>query len=97
MLEVKGEALKDIEWVVEWYEMQQTELGRRFYAMVLDNFKYLILFPLSQQKKYKENRELLLEKFPYVIVYRVVSPSSVIVLAVVHCKHHPSKRKMKHP
>lgn len=92
-VEIKEEALQDVLEASQWYESKQKGLGERFVENTWSNLKYLTLYPLSHQCKYKENRELLIKNFPYVIVYRVIDNTKVIVLAVASCKQHPAKKR----
>jgi toxin ParE1/3/4 len=92
---VKEEARQDIREAFEWYEDQREGLGDQFADETLFYLKHLTEFPLSYQRRYKENRELLLKTFPYVIVYRVTNPQTVIVLAVAHCKQNPKKKRKR--
>src|SRR5438105_15422336 len=94
-VEVKEEARQDALQATKWYEEKQEGLGERFWENTWSNLKYLELHPLSHQRKYKENRELLIKDFPYVIVYRVIDNNTVIVLAVASCKQHPSKKRKR--
>ncbi len=95
-VEVKEIARQDILEASQWYERKQEGLGQRFTENILTNLQYLTFSALSHQCKYKENRELLVKNFPYVIVYRIANINTVIVLAVAHCKQHTSiKRKRK--
>lgn len=94
-VEVKEEARKDALEAAQWYEEKQEGLGERFMENTWSNLKHLKLYPLSHQCKYKENRELLIKDFPYVIVYRVVNNTTVIVLAVASCKQHPAKKRKR--
>jgi hypothetical protein len=94
-VEIKAEALQDALETVEWYEAKQKGLGDRFRENTWNNLKYLEHYPLSHQCKYKENRELPIKDFPYVIVYRVVDSNTVIVLSVASCKQHPSKKRKR--
>ncbi len=93
-IEIKEEAQFDILEASEWYESRQIGLGNRFKTEVLNYIEYLKTNALSHQKKYKENRELLVKSFPYVIVYRVVN-LIVYVLAVANCEQHPTKKTEK--
>ena len=94
-IEVKEEARQDILKAAQWYEEQQKGLGIRFTENTLNHIQYLAEYPLSYQCKYKENRELLVKDFPYVIVYRLVNNSTVFVLAVAHYKQHPTKKRKR--
>lgn len=91
---VKEEAFKDAVEATDWYDKKQIGLGERFWENTWSNLKYLEQYPLSHQFKYKENRELLIKDFPYVIVYRVEN-NTVIILAVASCKQHPSKKRKR--
>jgi plasmid stabilization system protein ParE len=94
-LEIKEEARQDVLQAAQWHEEQQEGLGQRFWESTWANLKYLENYPLSQQRKYQENRELLMKDFPYVIVYRIAERNTVIVLAIASCKQHPSKKRKR--
>jgi toxin ParE1/3/4 len=94
---IKEEARQDILEGAEWYESKQADLGQKFTDEVLFYLTHLTQFPLSYQRRYKENRELGLKTFPYVIVYSVTNTNTVIVLAVAHCKLHPAKKRKRKP
>lgn len=92
-VEVKEEARRDISEAAEWYERQQAGLGQRFRENVINYLEYLSISPLNHQRKYKENREVLIKKFPYVVVYRVVDHNLVVILSIAHCKQRLSKKR----
>jgi plasmid stabilization system protein ParE len=92
---INEEARQDILQASAWYEDKRRHLGKQFADEVIFYLKHLTEFPLSYQRKYKENRELLLKTFPYVIVYRVTNPQTVIVLAVAHCKQNSKKKRKR--
>lgn len=94
-VELKSEAQQDLSDQAKWYENEQQGLGEKFLHHVIANLEYLKTNPLSFPCKYKQNRELVLKKFPYIIVYRVLEQEDkCIVLAIAHCKQHPVKKRL---
>lgn len=95
LLLVSHEALIDIEETIEWYENKQERLGKEFSATVLNYFEYLSHNAHSHPKARGEYRELVMKRFPYVIVYRIYKEKEVIVLGIIHTKKHLSNRKKR--
>ena len=90
-LEIKVEARQDITEAVRWYEKKREKLGEEFLEEVLSYLEYLELNTGVHQKKNNDNRELILKRFPYVIVYRIIN-DLVVILAVSHFKLNPTKK-----
>jgi plasmid stabilization system protein ParE len=90
-IEIKQEAREDIADIFLWYEKHQAHLGYLF----LDKFEERISFiqkdPQVYSKKYKEFRQALISKFPYLIIFEILE-NKVIVYAVIHGKRKPSLR-----
>ncbi len=77
----------------EWYELQRAGLGDEFLLEL--EFAYLKISnnPLyfSFIDENKKLRDFLLPRFPFVIVF-IVRNDFIEVIAVHHCKKHPSKK-----
>lgn len=69
--------------------------GEEFTATVLEYATYLSDNAHSQPKVNGEYRELIIKRFPYVIVYRIVKEDQVMILGVIHVKKHPSVRRKR--
>jgi toxin ParE1/3/4 len=89
----KAQAQQDILDASLWYEQNATEtLGKDFLQAVLKECEYIQMHPLAYPKKYKNTRELVMKRFPYIIVYRV-EKDAVFVLAVFNAKLDPAKKR----
>ena len=62
---------------------------REFLDAAEDAAKRVMATPNGYALVYKDRRRVLLQRFPYSLVYRVVD-EQVIVVAVVHAKRNPS-------
>lgn len=89
------EAIKDIESAAGWYDSKQEGVGSEFSGTVISYLEYLTGNAHSHPKVYKEYRELVMKRFPYVIVYRIEKEKEVIILGVIHTRKHPSSRRKR--
>ena len=77
----------------DWYEEQQEGLGYRFEKGVLEKIKTIIKNPLHYPFKGKW-REAGLDKFPFLITYRIDEENkTLIILSVFHTSRHHKKKK----
>lgn len=81
-------AAADLEEASFWYEGQRLGLGREFLDAAEEAVKRVLANPKGYPLVYKDRRRLLLERFPFSLVYRLID-DQVIVLAVVHAKRNP--------
>jgi hypothetical protein len=79
-LSVKEEAYKDLQQAYDYYEEQREGLGEIFIEKVKKRLDYLKQYPLHFNKVQKEFRQVLIDKFPYLIIYEL-SGSEIIVYA----------------
>ena len=77
----------------KWYEKQTTGLGEELLSELKTAYE-----KIAQNPDYnsfidgrKELRDYLINRFPFLIVYRVNS-NTVEVIAVHHAKKHPDKK-----
>ena len=89
------EALLDIEQAAQWYETQKEGLGKEFSDTSFGYLDYLSRNAHSHPTVRKEYRELVMKRFPYVIVYRIIKEKQVVVLGIIHTKKHPSNRNKR--
>lgn len=74
-----------------YYEEQRSGLGA-FYEHETDKLlKTLKGNPLLFQRKYKQYREALLKKFPYFIIYEIIS-DVIVIHSFFHTNRNPRKK-----
>lgn len=91
------EATLDIREIIDWYNLEQSGLGKRFYDSLKLKINSISLIPFSFQLSYKESRSAILDKFPYQIHYRVNELDRVIIIfAITHTSRNPRIWKGKY-
>ena len=75
----------------EWYEGQKEGLGELFLQELDSRYKKLISNPQAYAQRDDKYRHVVLRKFPYVIVFRVIR-KTIVVYAVFHTSRNPGKR-----
>lgn len=87
-LEIKEEAANEINAAFAWYEERRKDLGLEFVSSLQ---KYLfritenpLLFPESR----KEERVVVMKRFPYKIIYGI-EEKSIVIYAVFHTSRSP--------
>lgn len=86
-------AQQELEEAVLWYEEQQTTIGLKLVECFENAIKTLETTPEIFVRKHKQYRELLIPKFPYLIIYRV-EENNVYIVSFFHTKRS-TKRKFK--
>ena len=90
-------AEKEIEESFDWYEERSPGLGARFINTIDSSLNSIARSPEAFSKKKANNREFVVKKFPYIIVYRFLKKENAIyVLHVFHTSRNPKikyKRK----
>ena len=81
-------AAADLEEAALWYEAQRSGLGREFLDAAEAALKQVMANPKGYAVAYEDRRRLLLARFPYSLVYRLIG-DDVVVIAVVHAKRNP--------
>ena len=79
----------DLETIEDWNDGQRSGLGLEFRDAVDALIARIADNPLAYPDRYRGSRRALLRRFPYVVWYRVLD-DSVVVLACVHGKRDPS-------
>jgi len=88
-LDIRPDALADIEAAAVWYEEQQPGLGADFVRTVRRAINTLPANPLIHRVRDRRRnvRWLLTSRFPYRIVYRV-RDELITVFAIIHAARH---------
>jgi plasmid stabilization system protein ParE len=84
-LEIRPDALADIENAADWYDEKEPGLGNEFAREVLHAIDTLPLNPLLYRVRHRRGnvRWKLMRTFPYRIVYRITD-HLITVFAVLH-------------
>jgi len=91
-IEISKDAEKDIINSVDFYEQRQKELGKRFFRKILKSFDVILLNPYAHQKIDNNLRKYTVEKFPFIILYRIATPN-IRIIAVFHTSRNPETIK----
>jgi len=88
-LEVRPEALADIEEAAIWYEQHEAGLGTDFVKTVLESIDSLAVNHLIHRLRDRRRnvRWILTNRFPYKVVYQS-RDQRVTVVAVLHTARH---------
>lgn len=73
----------DIASTRDWYENQQSGLGRRFLVAIDDVFALIQSQPMLFAISYRGVRCAPLTRFPYIVYYRLID-EGIEVIAVMH-------------
>lgn len=87
---LRSRAEDDIRFAYRWYEALQPGLGEDFLGSVRRCLQRAAEFPEASPIVYKSVRRSLVARFPYLVFY-VVEPTRIIVLAVLHTSRDPAK------
>lgn len=85
---VRTEAAGDIEDAYSWYEQARTGLGDEFLVSVRASLDIVSEHPEQYPVVHRRTRRVLLQRFPYSLLYRV-EPGVILVVAVFHAKRDP--------
>ena len=93
-LQILEEVYEEIEEAADYYFLQQPGLEMKLFRdwerAVLD----ILESPEGFQKQRKNFRQILLQNFPYIIVYEILD-SKIIIYRFINAKKHPVKRYSK--
>jgi plasmid stabilization system protein ParE len=93
-VEIKEEALTDIQEAYDYYEEQKEGLGNRFLDTLDYYFDRLQKYPHHYQIKKKFYREAFIKDFRYLIIYEI-EEKKVIVYAIFNTWKNPKKKPGK--
>ncbi len=96
---IQPEAANEAHEAFNWYEDQQLGLGGEFYRELSRCLEFVIENPLLARVAYRGLRKRKLDRFPYLVVYQIMS-NELIVVSVFHGSRNPAtlkKRAAKNP
>ena len=82
-------AQSEVEEGIAYYEARESGLGEQFFAEVRRALSLISDYPDLGAEMWNTRRRLLLDRFPYGVIYRVVDAESIRVLAVMHLRKRP--------
>ncbi|MCF6312220.1 MAG: type II toxin-antitoxin system RelE/ParE family toxin [Verrucomicrobiales bacterium] len=83
------EAFEEAMDAAAWYETQQEGLVRRFLAEWKKAESRMVADPEINSPFEGDLRKCRFEVFPYTLIYRIVEPDTLQVLAVMHQSRRP--------
>lgn len=87
-------AVRDLAEAHDWYERQQTGLGRKFLDAVEASLRRIANRPNGFPTIHQDVRRALVARFPYSVYFRL-RMNEVRVLAVVHQHRNPEVWKRR--
>lgn len=84
----RPEARDELDEAYNWYESQQSGLGDNFLEKVDEALERICQMPESYPVVYRDVRRAVIQGFPYIVYYRIVS-SRAIVTAIFHGRRNP--------
>lgn len=90
------EARAEFDVAVDWYEQRQAGLGATFLQRVEAALNLIANQPGAGRVVHRDARQVVVAKFPYVVVYRV-DAAEVIVISVHHTSRDPALWRVRVP
>lgn len=95
-VKIVPEALADIQEITDWYNEQQSRLGKRFQKTAIKHINSLDKDPQIYAVRYNEIRCILIKKFPYMVYFYINDKNSTVeILAVISTGCNPKIWKEK--
>jgi len=88
ILEFGEEAKTDLQEIYDWYEIQKYGLGDEFLISLEKSFSRIEISAEGYRKRYRNLRIEKMNRFPYLIIFKVKGKIATVV-KVVHGKRHP--------
>ncbi len=78
----------DVEEALQYYEQVDKTLKLKFIHYLETTFNKIILFPHIYPYETKTSQKILMEKFPYIIIYEQYQ-DGIMILAIFHTSRDP--------
>lgn len=86
---IAAEAQQDIDESFLWYEEQEQGLGARYYTVLIKVLDKLSNNPAHYSFLHEQYRHVVLPVFPFHVIFKIISETEVLVLAVWHSSKNP--------
>jgi len=87
---IKSGAYQMLDEAYHWYELQVPGLGERLLDEIGTSFDKLKLTPLFYSYVQENYRQLLVNRFPYKIIFEVIG-NDVVIYAIFHTSQNSEK------
>jgi plasmid stabilization system protein ParE len=89
-IELHPEALNELKESYQWYEDRSVGLGDRFMDAIHKGMQKALEQPERYAKKKDNYREIIVDTFPYVIIYEILKKEKVLFVSYIfHSKRNP--------
>ena len=88
-LSYSDKAQEDILEVVKWYSLQRVDLGTDFLVSIEATISKLENNPYQHRKYFREIRSIMMKRFPYRVIYKIVE-DNIVIVGVFHTKRNPA-------
>jgi plasmid stabilization system protein ParE len=88
---LKPRAIRMQKDAYDWYEQQIANLGELFLTELEECYHDITTLPTAYSKRERDYRQVILKKFPFVVVFRIVK-TKVIVYSVFHTSRNPANK-----
>tara|TARA_B100001105_G_C22249766_1_gene382031 strand:+ start:454 stop:750 length:297 start_codon:yes stop_codon:yes gene_type:complete len=93
-VEIKEEALAEMQDAYDYYEEQKAGLGERFLDNLDDYFERIRNNPLHFQVRRKPYREAFIKTFPFLIIYEI-EVTKIIVYSIFNTSRNTKSKPKK--
>ena len=83
---VSGRAAIEIDDAIDWYQKISPDLGSDIFDKYVQARKAIKSNPLLFQELKGGYRKVIIERFPYKVIFKIVDIDSVLILAFTHHK-----------
>jgi toxin ParE1/3/4 len=87
--ELAEEAEAEFYDIVDYYKQFDRDLSRDFIKEFEVAVRYLLKFPTAGHPYRLQTKRIFLNRFPYVIVYKIYGEEKIVAFAVMHTKRDP--------
>jgi len=87
-VELSQFAIDDLVEIVDWYRDQRDGLDKEFTLAFEVVLRQIEINPLAFQVKFKQSRNVTMQRFPYKVVFKVFD-NKIRVVGVIHHARNP--------
>ena len=88
-------AENDLKIALNYYNEISPKLEKSFLSQIDRTFDKILRSPNTYQYETKTSQKILMNKFPYIILYEQYE-DLVMILAIFHTRQHPDKLTKRH-
>lgn len=87
-VEILDTAETELDESIQYYELQQKGLGKRFYFEFKNALSRIVKFPKANQVIISDIRRCLVKTFPYSVIYQI-QEDNILIISVTHQHRKP--------